>query len=313
MRGTTRGLLLVGVSALTFGVTPMLTVLIYRGGCNASTLLLLRHLIGLPVFLLLAGESVARVARGRALGLTGLALLCCTVTPLLLALAYLHLASGMVTTLHFVYPMFTFLLDTALFGVPLRARGLLCCAACTLGVFLLQGGTAGAGDPLGIALALASGLSYALYIVLFDRSGFSALDPFAVAGWYYLVSAAASFLLCLKDGFTLLLPAGTWAILCLYAVVIALGGTVAFQLGIGLVGGREAALFSCLEPVISVLLGAAFLRERVTAAALAGASAIVVSVTAATLSGLGEPADKAPSRTGAGGSEEAGTDRRCGK
>ena len=277
-----KGLLLVCLSALTFGTTPLLTMLVYRAGCNPPTLLLLRHLIGLPVFLLLAKTDVRDVWHGRGLRLTVLGLLCCTVTPLLLAVAYLYLSSGMVTTLHFVYPMFTFLLEVVFFGAPCRLRQLLCYAACTAGVFLLQG-ERGGGSALGVGLALLSGLAYASYIALYDRSGFDALDPFAVDAVFYIVSAAASFVWCLAAGFTLSLPASAWAILGVYAVIIALGGTAAFQLGIGCVGGQKAALFSCLEPVLSVVLGAVFLREGLTAGALAGTVVILVSITAATL------------------------------
>ena len=282
MRDSDKGMLFVGISALTFGVTPLLTMLVYRAGCNPPTLLLLRHLIGLPVFLLPARRGIAETVRGHVVRLTVLGLLCCTVTPLLLAVAYLHLASGMVTTLHFVYPMFTFLLEVLLFGAPCRLRRLLCYAACTLGVFLLQGAHGG-GSLRGAALALASGFAYACYIALFDRSGLSALDPFAIDAYFYLVSAAASFVWCLAAGFTLSLPPAAWAILVLYAVLIALGGTAAFQLGIGLLGGQRAALFSCLEPILSVVLGAVFLHERVTPAALLGTAVILFSITAATM------------------------------
>ena len=69
-----KGLLLVCLSALTFGTTPLLTMLVYRAGCNPPTLLLLRHLIGLPVFLLLAKTSVTEVWRGRGFRLTVLGL-----------------------------------------------------------------------------------------------------------------------------------------------------------------------------------------------------------------------------------------------
>jgi len=276
-----KGFFFVAVSAVTFGVAPMVAVFVYRGGCNTATLLFLRQTIACAIFLCFAGRRMIETLRVHAKKVVPLALLCSVATPGFLMASYLYISSGLATTLHFIYPMFVFLIEVAMRRARCAALKLLCYAACTVGVFLLNGG-GGVLDLRGAVTALASGVVYAIYIVRLEHSGVSELDPFAVAGVFFGIAAVSLLVWCLAtNSFTFSFDLWLWALIVVYSIGIGIGGTVFFQIGVRYIGGQRAALFSCLEPIVSVLCGAAFLRERFTAAALIGTVVIIVSITAA--------------------------------
>jgi len=151
------------------------------------------------------------------------------------------------------------------FGRPER-RALL---ACSLGLVLLLGRAISAGHPLGIALALLSGLLYAIYILIGSRFGRDT-DPLAAA-WVVLTTAA--LLHCLSAtlaGPTWPASAHGWlALLALSSFSSALA-VAAFLTGLRRVGPTMASVLSTLEPVVTVGLGIGFLGESISLPNLLG-------------------------------------------
>ena len=102
-----KGIVMTCVSAMLFGITPVLASKTYEMGSNALTLTFYRNLLAVPVLLILM--AVRKIP----FGLTGKqTVLLSTIggglratTTFMLYASYTYIGIGTATTLHFLYPL----------------------------------------------------------------------------------------------------------------------------------------------------------------------------------------------------------------
>lgn len=273
-----KGIFLTVLSAVFYGLNPLFAKTVYAGGCNSLTLTLARLLAGCVIFPLLQlsrGGSL-RVSRREMKDI----LICCIgyglVGPLLFA-SYNYLASGLATTLHFVYPVLVVAASLALGYEKPSRRKLLCCALCFAGIlcFYTPGGNVSA---RGVLLALASGAAWAYYILHLNSSGLVELEPFKLAFWLCALSAVLVGAITLGAG-QLVLPAtaasrGALGLFC----CVATAASLLFQVGNRYVGAQSASMLSTFEPLTSVVIGILVYREVLTARLGLGILCILLAV-----------------------------------
>ena len=162
--------MLVILSAFLFGCIPWITNYIYDEGINRESVVLLRNLLELPVLGVLAWhQNKSFRIPVKALPAIGvIALMGCCVTPLLLYGSYQHIATGTVTVFHFVYPAVVVLIGLVFLRKKINSVTLLAGMLCVGGICLFNNRDESL-DWDGCGLALASGITYAIYVVLFQR------------------------------------------------------------------------------------------------------------------------------------------------
>jgi drug/metabolite transporter (DMT)-like permease len=204
-------------------------------------------------------------------------------TPLLLFASYNSIASGMATTIHFVYPIFVLLGCVLFCREKLSQIKLLCVTLCTVGLLCFY--TPGdAANLSGIVLAFLSGVTYAFYIIYLDRSGLSSLAPFTLAFWLSLfTSADLALFLVLTDSFRFLMTPLGWGMSFGFALIFAVAASVSFQIGIKDVGAQRAAILSTFEPITSIVVGIAVFSEPFGLRTGAGVLLILAGVLLLTL------------------------------
>ena len=260
-----RGMLLTIVSAILFGLNPLLAKTVYGAGSNSLTLTFARVLAGAFIFYGLhhATEKCSIRVSTRQLGKLAICALGYAGAPVLLFTSYNYLASGMATTIHFVYPVLV-LVGCVLFRHErLDRRRLLCCLLCVGGIlsFYTPGGSV---SLTGVLISFLSGVAYAFYIVYLSSSGLLQLPPFQLAFWLCLIGAGGIGLLALGTGqmaWPSTLPG--WAVLVLFVLSNA-AATFTFQEGNKLVGAQSASLLSTFEPLTSVFVGILIYHEALT-------------------------------------------------
>ena len=183
-----RGIFLTVLSAVLYGLNPLFSKTINVGGCNSLTQTFARLAAGIVIFFILlvcsGNGSVREKLRLSRQELKDI-LICCIgyglIGPLLFA-SYNYLASGLATTLHFVYPVLVVVACIAFRYERANRRKLVCCALCFAGIlcFYTPGGDVSA---YGVFLALASGVAWAYYIVHLNSSGLVTMAPFKLAFW----------------------------------------------------------------------------------------------------------------------------------
>lgn len=286
-----KGYVCVILSAVIFGCMPVMARFIYGGGGNALSLVFYRSLFALPALFYLA----ARTER-ESLKITGKTLVKITVmvslglalTPVFLFTAYNYISSGTATTIHFVYPVLVLLGCRLFFHEKISPAKMVCVVICTGGIVLLCD-LKGGGQVLGMGLALASGVTYAFYIIYLDKSSLKYMGHFKLGFYSAAVTSVLlmAYTLC-TGALTFHMTPSAWAVSVLFANVVTVGAVVLFQTGVQKIGPQSAAILSTFEPLTSLLIGVLFLDEAFSLKTGAGILLILASVAILTAAGSKE-------------------------
>lgn len=262
-----KGYLMVILSAVIFGTMPLLVKAIYAQGTNAQTLIFLRNFLSAPMGALLAFRQCKslRIPRRALPSVAAIGIMGCCVAPLLLFSSYLFIASGTATVFHFVYPAAVVLGCVMFCRERVTPGGLLSVLVCVTGVCMFYT----PGQPLdwrGSALALVSGVAYAVYILLLSHFRYrKEVRGFLLNFYMFLINGGVMLLLCLLSG-TLALPqtAAGWILCFFLAILINVCAVSMFQRGTMIIGGQQAAILSTMEPITSVFVGVLAFQETIT-------------------------------------------------
>ena len=278
-------------SAVLFGFMPLMTKTAYAHGWNAFSASAGRFLIASLILLVfLAVKPGMRIAltRKEMASVIKVAAVFAFV-PIFLYGSYSYVGSGLATTLHFSYPVFVVAFECLIYRVKVTKRQLACLLLCMIGMVLIY--TPG-GDVsfTGIVLAVISGVLFALYIVLYERSYAKTVPALTFAFWQMLISSIEITLIGAIMGRMAIHfdRVGVISIICL-AVLAGFLGTIFFQIGIRLTDGIHASLLSTFEPLTGVLVGIFYYREALTLRSAAGMAAILAA--AALLVVVGEKSE----------------------
>lgn len=285
-----KGIFYTIVSASLFGLTPLLCVYANEAGATPATLVFLRNFFVIPVlFIILKVKKIDMSMDKKTLfhaflvGVFGM-----TATALLLYSAYEYLPVGTVTTVHFLYPVFVTLVGVIFFKerVPMYKAVLLLIATCGVFFFIETGGDLTMENLIiGLVLSVASGATYAFYMVGVERFGLNKVNSYKLTFYLSIFSGIVMFIYAVvTNSFTVfeMAPIGF-----VYAFIIAMGtsflAVYTLQLGIKYIGAADAAIFCMFEPVTAVLGGILVLGEPTTLMKAIGCVVILGSVTLMTV------------------------------
>ena len=159
------------ITGITYGLNPLFAVPLMKNGAATESILFFRYAFAvllLGLFLLLRKQSF-RVS-GKQIGVLFVLGLLYTSSSIFLFDAYEYIASGLATTLVFLYPVLVAIIMVFLKVVPSWPVWL--AIAATFGGVLIMTQSDGSQtiNPIGVLLSIASALVYALFIVIINRS-----------------------------------------------------------------------------------------------------------------------------------------------
>lgn len=277
MSARSTGVLLIAVSAASFGAMAIFARLAYDGGADVTAVLFLRFALAAPCMALLVRLRGLRWPRGHTLaGLAAMGAVGYVGQSLSYFTALTMASASLVALLLYLYPAIVTVLSAIVLRVPLTPRKTAALAIALIGAALTIGPDV-SGRPLGIALGAAAAVIYSVYILagsrLSPRSG--ALPSSAV-----IVAAAAAVyavvVLVQRPSFPT--TPGSWVAVGAIAVVSTVAAITTFFAGMARLGAADASTLSTLEPVVTVALAAAVLDERISAVQLAGGALILAAV-----------------------------------
>ena len=273
------GYLLVILSAFLFGCMPLITTHIYRQGITRESAVLLRNLLALPVLgiLALVQNKSLKIPVKSLPSISIIALMGCCVTPLLLFTSYPMIGSGTATVFHFVYPAVVVILGMLFLKKKLSLGTGIAVLLCIVGIGLFYDPSQKL-DLIGCAIALASGVTYAIYVVLLSVFKYKTVSGFRLSFYISLVCTIVMFIVCLLTN-TLTFPTNFlgWALCLLLALLISVGAVVMFQKGTFLIGGERASILSTVEPITGVVAGYLFLDETMTVGMIIGSVLVIAA------------------------------------
>ena len=271
------------VTGITYGLNPLFAKPLMNNGASTEAILFFRYGIAvvlLGAFLLLKKENF-RINLRQAGVLLGLGLLY-TASSAFLFEAYKYIASGLATTLVFLFPVMVAIIMVFLKVVPSWPVWL-SIAATFAGVMIMTGGTGTeAIDPTGIWFSIASAFVYALFIVIINRSKAISSIPNSLLTFYALSVGTVFFLTrCGLSGAKLLtgLDGGmAWANLLGLAILPTIVSTASLAVATRNIGATKASVLGVFEPITAILVGTLVFGEELTPNIIAGILISIVAV-----------------------------------
>lgn len=282
------GILLIAVSAASFGTLAIFGRFLYADGLDTFTMLFLRFGIAALLMTIILLVRKEKFPRGKILlQLIGMGALGYVGQSFSYLSAIKYASAGLVALLLYLYPMFVFVLSV----VVLREKvSWIQIAALVLALT----GTALTVDPaggqlLGILFSLSAALIYSVYIIVGTNvmkhvsAVQSSVVIFASAGAVYGVLTAV-------NGMHLPTTNIGWINIVGIVLIATVIPVVTFLAGLERIGPTNAAMLSTLEPVVTVLLAGWIFGEILKPIVILGGGLILVAVILLTRSELGKKA-----------------------
>lgn len=287
------GSTLVVIAAACFGFMGLFGAWARDAGLSVEMMLFLRFAIaGVLMTLIMWCRRLPWPRGWTLLGLIGMGGVLYVGEAMFYFHAARHIPVGMVSLLLYAYPVIVTLFAWLALKEPLTPARLVALCLAVTGLALTIGPIAaraaneaessavdqGRDPTLGVILGMCCCISYAIYILcgppLTRRAG-------AVPAATVVILAAAGVLGILAIAQGKPLPPGMWpwgvggvAGLALFSTVIAITAVLA---GLERIGAVQTSTLSTLEPVMTVLVGAAFLHESLAWAQIIGGGLIVIA------------------------------------
>ena len=272
------------ITGITYGLNPLFAKPLMNAGASTEAILLFRYgiaVILLGAYLLLKKENF-RITLKQAGVLLSLGLLY-TASSTFLFEAYKYIASGLATTLVFLFPAMVAIIMVFLKVVPSWPVWL-SIAATFAGVMIMTGGTGTETvNPLGVWLSIASAFVYALFIVIINRSKVISSIPNSLLTFYALLTGTFFFIgRCLFSGADLMagIDGGmAWCNLIGLAVLPTIVSTASLAVATRNIGATKASVLGVFEPITAILVGTMVFGEALTPNIIAGILISIVAVT----------------------------------
>lgn len=281
-------------AAVCYGTNPLGALNLYAEGMNTPSVLFYRFGMAwliIAVVMLIRREKL-RVDRREFITLSALGLLF-IFSSLTLYLSFHHMPAGVASTILFTYPVMTAAIMAFFFRERITLATTLSIALALAGVLLLYwGDTGGTLSILGVVLVLISALTYALYIIVVDKSPLR-MSSFKINFYVLFYCALGMVTYALLSGQPLMLPPTptAWLWVSWLAIVPAIMALVMMVYAAKYLGSTPTAILGALEPTTAVLIGIFVFSEPFTLRLLLGIILILAAVTLVVL-GKGRDSQK---------------------
>lgn len=273
-------------AAVCYGTNPLARFL-YAEGMNIPSVLFYRFGLAwviVAVVMMFRKESL-RVNRREFLTLSALGVLF-ILSSTTLYTSFNLMPSGIASTILFTYPIMTAAIMTLVFRERLTLLTVVAIVLSLVGVALLSFNDDGTTfSLLGIVLVLISALTYALYIIVVDKSPLQ-MSSFKINFYVLFYCALGNVVYALVSGQPLMLPPSptAWFWVSWLAVVPAIMALVMMVYAAKYLGSTPTAILGALEPMTAVLIGVFVFAEPFSLRLSLGIVLILSAVTMVVLS-----------------------------
>lgn len=269
------------VGGAAYGLNPLFAVPLYRSGMDASSVVFFRYLTAVVLVGLLARLMGHSLKLDRKSLLVAFCLGIMVVgSSLTLFHSYNYMDVGIASTILYVYPVMVAAILSLFYNERMNLQTGFCIFLAMMGIALLYVNDEGTQlNAIGTVFALASALTYAIYMVCINKSRLRKV-PMVVVTFYILLFGLVIYLPMTLCGFRLT-PVTTvnqaLLVLCiaLFPTVISFVCTATAVLKIG---STPASILGALEPATAVLVGILVFDEKVTSRTCMGMVLVLVAV-----------------------------------
>jgi len=281
----TTGLLLAAAGSIAFSGKAIIVKLAYRHGVDAITLLMLRMLFALPLFVLMAwwaGRGQAALTRRDVLGILGLGFTGYYLSSFLDFWGLEYDSASFERLILYLNPTLVLLLGWVIYKRRIARRQALAMAVSYAGVLLVFGHELtliGSNVLLGTGLVLSSALTYALYLT-YSGQLVKRLGSLRLAGWATSVACVlciAQFALMRPLSLDGVAPEVLWLSL-LNATACTAVPVLLVMMAMERIGSALTAQTGMIGPMSTITMGVLLLDEPFTAWIVAGTVLVLSGV-----------------------------------
>ena len=272
------------ITGITYGLNPLFGMPLMNKGVSIESILFFRYSIAvllLGLYLLVSRQSF-RVTGKQAGVLLVLGLLYTSSSVFLFA-AYNYIASGLATTLIFLYPVLVAIIMVFLKVVPSWPVWLAIIATFAGVVIMTIGGYEIVINPRGVLLSLGSAFVYALFIVIINRSKAIANVSNTLLTFYALSVGSIVFLskiLFSNTGITSGISSCVdWLNLVGLALLPTIVSTSTLAVATRNIGATKASVLGVFEPITAILIGTFMFGEPLSSSIIIGIMMSIIAVT----------------------------------
>ena len=205
-----------------------------------------------------------------------------SMSSILLFVSYEYIPSGLATTLVYLYPVFTALIMVLLKEYPDWKVWLSILVTFTGVVILCMPSSGVVIDTLGMLLAAASALSYALYLIIIGRSRRIG-DVSAHTMTFYSLGVGSVIFFSLRMSAGGNMPEGlsgfsVWSNFIGLALVPTMISLLSLSLSTKRIGATKTSVLGVFEPLTAIFIGTAVFGEPLTSNIVAGALICICAV-----------------------------------
>ena len=279
VRGTLCGIL----AAVCYGTNPLGALPLYADGINATSVLFYRFSIALVLMaLVMAAQHKSFAVTKKELGImAGLGVLFSS-SSLSLFFSFYFMAAGIASTILFVYPVMVAVIMAVFFKEKVTASTVLSIVLALAGIAMLYRGDGGKTlSGTGVGLVMVSSLTYALYIVIVNKS---ALRVSSIKLTFYVLifaclTVAATSLTHPANHLMLLHTPKEWGLGLMLAVLPTVMSLLLMVIAVHDIGSTPTAIMGALEPVTAVVISVLLFGEAFSTRLAVGIVLILAAVT----------------------------------
>ena len=275
------------ISSCSFGFSPLFSLGLLAAGLSNFDVLSYRWAIAALVLMIYAaskGKTLRLASFSEVWKITLLSMLR-SVTSITLLIGYANIASGIASTINFMYPVVVALCMMLFFGEKKSFVNIASILISILGVYLLASGDGlkveGGNTALGLACSIISAFSFAAYYLLMKLTKADKIEVVKFTTWIMLLSAFY-FIICgyIIDGkITIVSDPKLWG----YIAGLGLWSTMVSNFtgvkAVRRIGPTMTSILGALQPLTAVVLGVLFLNEHLSPRTIIGICIIMVTVT----------------------------------
>ena len=277
LRGTVCGI----AAAVFYGTNPLGAMNLARDGITTTTTLFYRFTIAMLILgVMMAVQRKSFALTRRELGTLAILGVLMGSSSTSLYFSFNFMDVGIASTLLFVYPIMVAVIMATLFREKVTLATAVSIGLALGGIALLNHTADGSSlSVVGVALVMVSSLTYAVYIVVVNKSSLR-LSSVKLTFYVLLFGAAAilAFTLATGGSVQLLTTPRQWLFAAQLAVLPTVLSLVLMVIAVHDIGSTPTAIMGALEPMTAVAIGVVCFGEAFTVRLAVGIVLILAGV-----------------------------------
>ena len=286
-RITVKGLFYAAISSASFGFSPLFSLALIAAGLSNFDVLSYRWLTAAVVLVIYAAckkktlrlnsfDEVWRVVLLSALR---------SITSITLLIGYANIASGVASTINFMYPVIVALCMMIIFREDRAWINVIAIILSILGVYLLANGDGviveGGNTELGLACSLISAITFAAYYIVMKKTKADKIEVVKFTTWIMLLSAIyfIAGALFIDGHITIVTDFKSWINILGLGLWATMVSNFTGVKAIRRIGPTLTSILGALQPLTAVVLGVIFLDEHLGISTISGITLILAAVT----------------------------------